>query len=173
MTNETENEISGQKSDTCANCGWHEKWHGVWRADRHMEIKGAFPRPCKKFLSATQQQAGKPQTPEYKTYPYRDGKKDGVELNRAVVTDKTSGDSVPDQFCLSSKRKYTKKDGLFDKLRVHSLDKHIVYPEEDVKEFLRRLKEEIWAKAELEEDGLIAPYQVDTIINKLAGERLK
>jgi len=44
---------------------------------------------------------------------------------------------------LSDKRKYTRKDGLFDKLRCHSLDKHIVYPEIDVKEFIKTLREEI------------------------------
>ena len=72
-----------------------------------------------------------------------------------------------DQFCLSSKRKYTKKDGLFDKLRVHSLDKHIVYPEEDVVEFLRRLKDNIWNLK-----GQWRKSRVLEEIDKLAGEKL-
>jgi len=38
---------------------------------------------------------------------------------------------------------YTKKDGLFDKLRCHALDKHRVYPEEKVKQAIKLLKEEI------------------------------
>jgi len=74
-----------------------------------------------------------------------------------------------DQFCLSSKRKYTKKDGLFDKLRVHSLDKHIVYPEEDIKEFVRRLKEFVL------EEPRINRFKTDLILNKidaLVGEEL-
>ena len=133
MKNETENE-------TCE-CGMNKEEHySPWK------IEGA----CKKFKplaydykNSNYNRMEDTQTPEYKTYPYRDGKKDGVELNRAVVTDKTSGDSVPDQFCLSSKRKYTKKDGLFDKLRVHSLDKHIVYPEEDIKEFVRLIQSKV------------------------------
>lgn len=44
---------------------------------------------------------------------------------------------------LSEHVKYTKKDGLFDKLRLHALDKYRVYKEEDIIEAVKRLKKEI------------------------------
>ena len=77
-----------------------------------------------------------------------------------------------DQFCLSSKRKYTKKDGLFDKLRVHSLDKHIVYPEEDVVEFLRRLKEFLNEGVKYNIIPRHTYKDINNKIDKLAGEKL-
>ena len=49
-------------TETCSNCGWHEKWHGVWRADRNMEVKNEDPirrRPCKKFVPQNQKGCGK------------------------------------------------------------------------------------------------------------------
>jgi len=133
MKNKTENK-------TCANCGWHEKWHGVWRADRHMEIKGAFPRPCMKF--------------------------------------QPSGDSglVPDQFCLSDEVIL-----LNQKMNGIECD---VYTEEDVKEFVRRLHNNIdkWKQDVLDTEkkqdkkytdgALIAISIIKQEIDKLAGEKL-
>ena len=68
-------------------------------------------------------------------------------------------------FNLSEKIKYTKKDGLFDKLKVHALDKHRVFREEDVKEFIRLLKGECFG---------LRDYDIMEIkIDKLAGEKLR
>jgi hypothetical protein len=74
---------------------------------------------------------------------------------------------------LSKLRKYTKKDGLFDKLRCHALDKHIIYKEEDVKDFIKKLKEQFYYFRKLDEAGLKPKYEIfSDYLDKLAGETL-
>jgi len=150
------------ETETCE-CGMNKEEHySPWK------IEGA----CKKFKplaydykNSNYNRMEDTQTPEYKTYPYRDGKKDGVELNRAVVTDKTSGDSVPDSlaplgsFCLSDRIRET-IDGYSNKRKFSFL-------EEDVKEFVRRLKEDIYKNY-----GSAVWLNMDRIIDALAGEKL-
>jgi len=75
------------------------------------------------------------------------------------------------EFNLSEKIKYTKKDGLFNRLRCHALDKNRVYPELDVKEFIRLLKEK--GKSRISNDNNEYAYILsEEEIDKLAGEKL-
>jgi len=72
------------------------------------------------------------------------------------------------EFNLSEKRKFVRKNELFNKLKIHALDKHKVYPEEDIKEFIRLLKEEM--------KNVQYPFDVYKYlekIDKLAGDSLK
>ena len=77
-----------------------------------------------------------------------------------------------ENFNLSEKRMFTKKDGLFNKLRVHALDNHRVYREKDVKQFIQEILSDIEKIYISKEREMRIIDEVKEIIKAKAGEKL-